>query len=76
MTLLEGFRGEGKQRWVVTAFWRSARVGIRYHQIDLAVVLPEGYESETADSYPQDQDQTQDPDDIDPFAPIAVLSEV
>ena len=42
------------------------------HQIDLAVVLPEGYESETADSYPQNQDH----DDIDPFAPIAVLSEV
>ena len=50
------------------------------HQIDLAVVLPEGYESETADSYPQNQDQNQnqdqDHDDIDPFAPIAVLSEV
>jgi ribonuclease R len=46
------------------------------HQIDLAVVLPEGYESEPADSYPQNQDQNQDHDDIDPFAPIAVLSEV
>ena len=48
------------------------------HQIDLAVVLPEGYESEPADSYPQTQDQNQDQDqeDIDPFAPIAVLSEV
>jgi len=50
------------------------------HQIDLAVVLPEGYESETADSYPQNQDQNQyqnqDHDEIDPFAPIAVLSEV
>jgi ribonuclease R len=48
------------------------------HQIDLAVVLPEGYESEPADSYPQtqDQNQDQDQDDIDPFAPIAVLSEV
>jgi len=50
------------------------------HQIDLAVVLPEGYESETADSYPQNQDQNQyqnqDHDEIVPFAPIAVLSEV
>ena len=50
------------------------------HQIDLAVVLPEGYESEPADSYPQTQeqnpDQDQDQDDIDPFTPIAVLSEV
>jgi ribonuclease R len=54
------------------------------HQIDLAVVLPEGYESDPADSYPQNQDQNQyqnqdqnqDHDEIDPFAPIAVLSEV
>jgi hypothetical protein len=62
--------------------WRA--YGALRHQIDLAVVLPEGYESETADSYPQNQDQNQDQnqyqnqdhDEIDPFAPIAVLSEV
>ncbi|MDA1247250.1 MAG: RNB domain-containing ribonuclease [Cyanobacteria bacterium] len=46
------------------------------HQIDLAVVLPDGYDNETADSYSQNQDQKQEHDDIDPFAPIAVLSEV